>query len=64
VVGGLATDYCVLRTVLDACDLGYQVVVLEDAIRPVEVEPGDGARALAQMQEAGAHSVQSTALLG
>ena len=64
VVGGLATDYCVLRTVLDACDLGYQVLVLEDAIRPVEVEPGDGARALAQMQEAGAHSVRSTALLG
>jgi nicotinamidase/pyrazinamidase len=53
-VGGLATDYCVLQTVLDARKAGLNVVVLEDAVRAVNVEPGDGDRALAQMREAGA----------
>jgi nicotinamidase/pyrazinamidase len=53
-VGGLATDYCVLQTVLDARKAGLDVVVLEDAIRAVNVQPGDGERALAQMREAGA----------
>jgi nicotinamidase/pyrazinamidase len=53
-VGGLATDYCVLQTVLDARKAGLDVVVLEDAVRAVNVEPGDGDRALAQMREAGA----------
>ena len=53
-VGGLATDYCVLQTVLDARKAGLEVVVLEDAVRAVNVEPGDGDRALAQMREAGA----------
>jgi nicotinamidase/pyrazinamidase len=53
-VGGLATDYCVLQTVLDARKAGLEVVVLEDAVRAVNVEPGDGDRALAHMREAGA----------
>jgi nicotinamidase/pyrazinamidase len=53
-VGGLATDYCVLHTVLDARKAGYEVVVLADAIRAVNVQPGDGDRALEQMREAGA----------
>ena len=53
-VGGLTTDYCVLQTVLDARKAGLDVVVLEDAVRAVNVEPGDGDRALAQMREAGA----------
>lgn len=53
-IGGLATDYCVLGTVLDARQAGFDVLVIEDAIRPVEVKPGDGARAIAQMREAGA----------
>ena len=53
-VGGLATDYCVLQTVLDARKAGLDVVVLEDAVRAVDVQPGDGDRALAQMREAGA----------
>lgn len=53
-VGGLATDYCVKNTVLDALRLGYRVVVLRQAIRAVDVSPGDGARALAEMQAAGA----------
>jgi nicotinamidase/pyrazinamidase len=53
-VGGLATDYCVKATVLDALRQGFEVVVLEDAVRAVDVTPGDGARALAEMAEAGA----------
>lgn len=53
-VGGLATDYCVRQTVLDARRLGYEVFLLEDAIRAVNVTPGDGERALAEMRAAGA----------
>jgi nicotinamidase/pyrazinamidase len=53
-VGGLATDYCVKATVLDALRQGFEVVVLEDAVRAVDVTPGDGARALAEMTAAGA----------
>src|SRR4029450_8728830 len=46
-VGGLATDYCVKATALDARRAGLDVVILEDAVRAVDVKPGDGARALA-----------------
>ena len=51
-VGGLATDYCVLQTTLDARRKGYEVVVLEDAIRAVNVAPGDGNRAITGMRHA------------
>lgn len=51
-VGGLATDYCVRATVLDALALGYQVVLLGDAVGAVDA--GDGAAALQRMQAAGA----------
>ena len=54
VVGGLATDYCVLGTVLDARRLGFETVVLTEAVAAVELTPGDGEGALAQMAEAGA----------
>lgn len=54
IVGGLATDYCVLNTVLDARAAGFEVVVLTDAVRAVDVQPGDGARALDTMRKAGA----------
>jgi nicotinamidase/pyrazinamidase len=53
-VGGLATDYCVRATALDARRAGLEVVVLEDAVRAVDVAPGDGERALAEMTAAGA----------
>lgn len=53
-VGGLATDYCVKATVLDAKREGFEVKVLADAVRAVEVQPGDGQRALQEMQQSGA----------
>ncbi|MHB8106406.1 MAG: isochorismatase family protein [Candidatus Cryosericum sp.] len=56
-VCGLATDYCVLRTVLDACRLGFGVTVIRDAIAAVEVNPGDGHRAQEAMAAAGARFV-------
>ena len=54
VVTGLATDYCVQATAADALALGYRVVVLTAAVRAVDRVPGDGARALARLQAAGA----------
>jgi nicotinamidase/pyrazinamidase len=59
-VGGLATDYCVKNTVLDALKEGFRVKALEDAMRAVEVNPGDGERAIAEMREAGAEIVSSS----
>lgn len=53
-VGGLATDYCVRSTVLDALKLGFEVVLLEDAIRGVDVKPGDSDRAIEEMMKEGA----------
>jgi nicotinamidase/pyrazinamidase len=52
-VGGLATDYCVKNTVLDARSLGFDVVVIEDAIGGVDVNPGDSERAIEEMKGAG-----------
>lgn len=54
IVGGLATDYCVKHSVLDLLSQGYAVTVLTDAIRAVDVKPGDGQRALDEMSRAGA----------
>ncbi|MCS7273569.1 MAG: bifunctional nicotinamidase/pyrazinamidase [Fimbriimonadales bacterium] len=59
-VGGLATDYCVRASVLDALRHGYEVIVLTDAIRGVNLQPDDSARALQEMQNAGAR-LMSTA---
>jgi nicotinamidase/pyrazinamidase len=53
-VGGLATDYCVKETVLDARKEGFEVAVIAAAVRAVNVDPGDGERALEAMQQAGA----------
>ena len=52
-VGGLATDYCVKHTALDAVREGFQVKAVSEAMRPVELKPGDGERAIAEMQRAG-----------
>jgi nicotinamidase/pyrazinamidase len=56
-IGGLTTDYCVLNTVRDARQLGYEVFLLADAIRAVDVHPGDGQRAEAEMTELGAQRI-------
>jgi len=53
-VGGVATDYCVKATVLDGLRLGFEVFVLEDAIRGVDVNPGDSEKAIREMLSAGA----------
>jgi len=53
VVLGLATDYCVKATCLDARALGYTVTLVEDGCRAVELTPGDGAKAVAEMRAAG-----------
>ncbi|MFO0714382.1 MAG: bifunctional nicotinamidase/pyrazinamidase [Sandaracinus sp.] len=56
-VVGLATDYCVKATVLDALELGFSVRVLVEGVRAVDLQPGDGARAIEAMREAGAELV-------
>jgi nicotinamidase/pyrazinamidase len=53
-VGGLATEYCVLATVEDALREGFQVALLTDAIRAINVAPSDGARAMERMIRGGA----------
>ncbi|MEK7802764.1 MAG: isochorismatase family protein, partial [Deltaproteobacteria bacterium] len=53
-VGGLATDYCVRATVLDALKAGFSVTLLIDAIKGVDIKPGDSAKALEEMEKAGA----------
>ena len=58
-VGGLATDYCVVNTVLDARKLGYETVVLMDATLGINVKPGDVDRAVQTMLQMGAQ--QATA---
>jgi nicotinamidase/pyrazinamidase len=63
-VCGLATDYCVKATALDARDAGFEVVVLEDAAAPVEVNPGDEARALAELRAHGVGVARSDELSG
>lgn len=63
-VAGLATDYCVLNSVLDARAAGFDVTVVTDAVRGVEVTPGDSADALRRMEEAGARLAGSAAIAG
>ena len=53
---GLATDYCVKATALDAVRLGFETAVLLDAMRPVELTAGDEQRAIDEMTAAGVHS--------
>jgi len=60
---GLATDYCVRATCLDARELGYAVTLLEDGCRAVDLHPGDGARALDELRAAGVEVARSAELL-
>ncbi|QNA91057.1 nicotinamidase [Massilia sp. Dwa41.01b] len=62
VVCGLATDYCVLNTANDALENGFAVLVVPEAVRAVDVQPGDGERALAAMVARGAQQVGLDAL--
>ena len=59
VVGGLATDYCVKETVLAGIKEGFKVKAVENAMRAVDLQPGDGERAIQQMREAGAETVNT-----
>jgi nicotinamidase/pyrazinamidase len=59
---GLATDYCVKYTALDASKLGFEVWVIEDGCRAVELTKGDGDRALLEMRGQGAHVIESGAI--
>ena len=59
VIMGLATDYCVRFTVLDALSLGFGVTLIEDGCRGVELNPGDVESAIAAMKDAGAKTAGS-----
>ncbi len=61
-VTGLATDYCVRATALDARDAGFEVVVLDDAIAGIDVTPGDVRRALDEMRARGVQFAESKEL--
>ena len=52
-VGGLATDYCVRATVLDGLKVGFEVHLIADGVRPINVRPDDGRRAVQEMRDAG-----------
>jgi nicotinamidase/pyrazinamidase len=54
VILGLATDYCVKETALDAIELGFETILLREGIRAVDLESGDGERALDAVEAAGA----------
>ena len=58
-VCGLATDYCVRATVLDALSEGFEAVLVEDACRGVDIPPGNAAAAIAEMRKAGATVMHS-----
>ena len=63
-VCGLATDYCVKATALDALELGFATCLIEDACRGVDLSPGDVERAITQMTEAGVRVVKSIEVRG
>jgi nicotinamidase/pyrazinamidase len=59
---GLATDYCVKFTTLDACALGYSVTLVVDGCRGIDLKPGDIDRAIDEMRAAGAKILESAAV--
>lgn len=56
-VAGLATEYCVKNTVLDALKHGFEVFLLEDAVKGIDLTPGDVERAIREMLESGAKKI-------
>jgi nicotinamidase/pyrazinamidase len=62
-VTGLATDYCVKQSVLDALRQGFDVTVVNDAVRGVDVQAGDSERALEEMEAAGANRASAAEVL-
>lgn len=63
-IGGLATDYCVKNTVLDALKLGFETIVLVDAIRGVNVHPTDSETALDEMLQTGTKTANLSDISG
>jgi len=61
---GLATDYCVRFSALDALELSFPVTVIEDACRGVNLQPDDSVNALRELRKAGAKIQSSSGLLG
>ena len=62
-IAGVATDYCVLYSTLDAIDLGFSVFVIADACRAIDLHPGDGEKALGAMAAQGAKITSSSEVL-
>jgi len=60
---GLATDYCVKFTAIDAAELGFNTTVIADATRAVNLQKGDYDKALEEMRQKGIHTIQSQSLL-
>ncbi|HRQ05001.1 MAG TPA: nicotinamidase [Nitrosomonas halophila] len=56
-IAGIATEYCILQTVKDALRKGYRVFVLEDGVRAINLQPDDGAQAIQEMRQSGAHLI-------
>jgi nicotinamidase/pyrazinamidase len=62
-VCGLATDYCVKATAIDAAESGFLTFLVEDACRGVELQPGDIQRALDEMKAKGIQAIQSQSIV-
>lgn len=62
VLGGLATDYCVLYSALDALALGYKTIILKDAVRGVDIPAGSAEKAIMDLLKAGAAMADSSEL--
>lgn len=62
-IAGLALDYCVKYSALDSVALGFRTHVLADACRAVNLQPGDGERAIAEMRQAGVEILRGTGSL-
>jgi nicotinamidase/pyrazinamidase len=59
---GLTTEYCIRYSVIDAIKLGFEVYVIEDAIKPVNLKLGDDEKAIFEMKQLGAHFIHSSSL--